>query len=310
MSTTHSHPHEAHHTPDLPQTPLPAGVDQPAQVSKLRGDRYWKPRSALDWIVFAICCALLLYFLFPVYVIVSTALKGPGAVGGGLGLPSSIDLSGFNLAWGQLKGNLWNSVQIAVPGTIISCLLGALNGFVLAKTPFRGAALLFTLMMVGMFIPFQAVIIPLFIFLKALGLQGTLTGIVLVHVIYGLPFTTLIFRNYYENIPDGIVEAASVDGCGLLRTFFRVMLPLSIPGFVVGGIFQFTNIWNDFLFGLIVTSQETWPVTVRLNNLLGDTSVDYGTLMSGALMVALPTVLVYVVLGRYFIGGLTAGAVK
>jgi glucose/mannose transport system permease protein len=219
-------------------------------------------------------------------------------------------MSGFNLAWGQLKGNLWNSVQIAVPGTIISCFLGALNGFVLAKTPFKGAGLLFILMMVGMFIPFQAVIIPLFVFLKALGLQGTLTGIICVHVIYGLPFATLIMRNYYETIPDGIVEAAAVDGCGLLRTFFRVMIPLSIPGFVVAGIFQFTNIWNDFLFGLIVTSQATWPVTVRLNNLLGDTSVDYGTLMAGALMVALPTLLVYIGLGRYFIGGLTAGSVK
>jgi glucose/mannose transport system permease protein len=219
-------------------------------------------------------------------------------------------MTGFNLAWGQLKGNLWNSIQIAVPATIISCFLGALNGFVLAKTPFRGASLLFILMMVGMFIPFQAVIIPLFVFLKALALQGTLVGIICVHIIYGLPFATLIMRNYYETIPDAIVEAATVDGCGLIRTFFRVMIPLSIPGFVVAGIFQFTNIWNDFLFGLIVTSQETWPVTVRLNNLLGDTSVDYGTLMAGALMVALPTLLVYIGLGRYFIGGLTAGSVK
>ncbi len=271
---------------------------------------HWRPRSIGQWIVLIVCALLLIYFAFPVYVIVSTALKGPGAVGGSLGLPSSIDMSGFNLAWGSLKGNLWNSVQIAVPGTVISCFLGALNGFVLSKTPFRGASLLFMLMMVGMFIPFQAVIIPLFIFLKALGLQGTLTGIVIVHVIYGLPFATLIMRNYYETIPDGIVEAAAVDGCGLLRTFFRVMIPLSIPGFVVAGIFQFTNIWNDFLFGLIVTSQQTWPVTVRLNNLLGDTSVDYGTLMAGALMVAAPTVLVYIGLGRYFIGGLTAGSVK
>ena len=175
------------------------------------------------------CAALLIYFAFPVYVIISTALKGPGAEAG-LGLPTEIDMSGFNLAWGTLKGNLWNSVQIAVPATIISCFLGALNGFVLAKTPFRGASLLFILMMVGMFIPFQAVIIPLFVFLKALALQGTLIGIIIVHIIYGLPFATLIMRNYYETIPDAIVEAASVDGCGLLRTFFQVMLPLSIPG--------------------------------------------------------------------------------
>jgi glucose/mannose transport system permease protein len=291
------------------ETGLPVAPTAPKKKAPARGP-HWHPRSVGQWIVLILCAVLLIYFAFPVYVIVSTALKGPGAAGGSLGLPSSIDMSGFNLAWGSLKGNLWNSVQIAVPGTVISCFLGALNGFVLSKTPFRGASLLFILMMVGMFIPFQAVIIPLFIFLKALGLQGTLTGIVIVHVIYGLPFATLIMRNYYETIPDGIVEAAAVDGCGLLRTFFRVMIPLSIPGFVVAGIFQFTNIWNDFLFGLIVTSQQTWPVTVRLNNLLGDTSVDYGTLMAGALLVAAPTVLVYIGLGRYFIGGLTAGSVK
>jgi glucose/mannose transport system permease protein len=285
----------------------PAG-HKPRRSRKPAG--YWRPRTAAQWVVLIACTLLLLYFAFPVYVIISTALKGPGAAGGSLGLPTSIDMSGFNLAWGQLKGNLWNSVQIAVPATVISCFLGALNGFVLAKTPFRGAHLLFILMMVGMFIPFQAVIIPLFVFLKALGLQGTLVGIIAVHVIYGLPFATLIMRNYYVTIPDGIIEAATVDGCGLISTFFRIMLPLSIPGFVVAGIFQFTNIWNDFLFGLIVTSQQTWPVTVRLNNLLGDTSVDYGTLMAGALMVAAPTVLVYIALGRYFIGGLTSGAVK
>jgi glucose/mannose transport system permease protein len=271
---------------------------------------HWRPRSVGQWLILIACTVLLLYFMFPVYVIISTALKGPGANGGSLGLPTSIDMSGFQLAWGQLKGNFWNSLQIAVPGTVISCVLGALNGFVLAKSPFRGAKLLFILMMVGMFVPFQAVIIPLFVVLKTLGLQGTLAGIIAVHVIYGLPFTTLIMRNYYVTIPDAIVEAATIDGCGLIRTFLRVMLPLSIPGFVVAGIFQFTNIWNDFLFGLIVTSQETWPVTVRLNNLLGDTSVDYGTLMSGALIVAAPTLLVYVGLGRYFIGGLTSGAVK
>jgi glucose/mannose transport system permease protein len=291
------------------ETGLPLSPVSPKKKTKPR-DAHWRPRSRGQWAILILCSLMLIYFAFPVYVMISTALKGPGAVGGSLGLPSSIDMSGFNLAWGQLKGNLWNSIQIAVPATVISCFLGALNGFVLAKTPFKGAGLLFILMMVGMFIPFQAVIIPLFVFLKALGMQGTLTGIIAVHVIYGLPFATLIMRNYYETIPDGIVEAASVDGCGLLRTFFRVMIPLSIPGFVVAGIFQFTNIWNDFLFGLIVTSQETWPVTVRLNNLLGDTSVDYGTLMAGALMVALPTLLVYIGLGRYFIGGLTAGSVK
>jgi glucose/mannose transport system permease protein len=278
----------------------------------LRGhQRTWKPRGAGQWLVLVACAVLLLWFLAPVYVIVATAVKGPAAGASSfLAPPDQLDLSGFRVAWQNLSGNLWNSIQIAVPGTIISCLIGALNGFVLSKTPFRGAQLLFTLMLVGMFIPFQSVIIPLFQFLRLLDLQGTLTGIVLVHVIYGIPITTLIFRNYYESIPGAIVEAAQIDGCGLFRTFLRLMLPLSWPGFVVAGIFQFTNIWNDFLFGLVVTAQQTWPVTVRLNNLIGTTTVDYGSLMAGAIMVAAPTVLVYVLLGRYFIGGLTSGSVK
>jgi glucose/mannose transport system permease protein len=274
-------------------------------------DKHWAPRTFGQWVVFAACALILIWFLMPVYVIVATALKGSGVSSGSfLTPPESIDLSGFTVAWNNLKGNLWNSLQIAVPATIISCLLGALNGFILAKTPFRGAQLLFTLMLVGLFIPFQAVIIPLFAFLRALELQGTLVGIILVHIIYGLPITTLIMRNYYESVPNAIVEAASIDGCGLFRTFARVMLPLSLPGLVVAAIFQSTNIWNDFLFGLVVTSQQTWPVTVKLNNLIGTTTVDYGSLMAGAIMVAAPTLLVYIVLGRYFVRGLTAGAVK
>jgi glucose/mannose transport system permease protein len=286
-------------------------VAPPRTPSRPSKYRTWKPQGVGQWLVALACVALLVWFLLPLYVIVSTALKGSAAGSDSfLTPPSSIDLSGFAIAWENLSGNLWNSLQITVPAVIISCLVGALNGFVLSKTPFRGAHLLFTLMLVGMFIPFQSVIIPLFQFLRVLDLQGTLTGVVLVHVIYGLPITTLIFRNYYESIPDAIVEAAQIDGCGLFRTFVRVMLPLSWPGFVVAGIFQFTNIWNDFLFGLVVTSQQTWPVTVRLNNLIGTTTVDYGSLMAGAILVAAPTLIVYITLGRYFISGLTSGSVK
>jgi glucose/mannose transport system permease protein len=286
-------------------------VAPPRTPSRRSKDRAWKPQGVGQWLVALACVALLLWFLLPLYVIVSTALKGSAAGSDSfLTPPSSIDLSGFAIAWENLSGNLWNSLQITIPAVVISCLIGALNGFVLSKTPFRAAHLLFTLMLVGMFIPFQSVIIPLFQFLRLLDLQGTLAGLVLVHVIYGLPITTLIFRNYYESIPDAIVEAAQIDGCGLFRTFVRVMLPLSWPGFVVAGIFQFTNIWNDFLFALVVTSQQTWPVTVRLNNLIGTTTVDYGSLMAGAILVAAPTLIVYITLGRYFISGLTSGSVK
>jgi glucose/mannose transport system permease protein len=269
------------------------------------------PRTVGEWFILAGCLAFLVWFVLPLYVVVATALKGSAAgTDSFLSPPESIDLAGFQTAWENLHGNLWNSLQIAIPGTVISCLIGALNGFILSKTPFRGSNLLFTLMLMGMFIPFQSIIIPLFQFLSALNLTGTLLGVTLVHIIYGIPITTLIFRNYYEAIPTAVVEAAEIDGCGLFKTFFRIALPLSWPGFVVAGIFQFTNIWNDFLFGLVVTSQQTWPVTVKLNNLIGTTTVDYGSLMAGSILVALPTLLVYVVLGKFFISGLTAGSVK
>ena len=292
-------------------TAPPVITAAPAPRTRSRTRRTWRPQGVGQWLVLVACALLMLWFLIPVYVIIATALKGSAAgTDSFLALPHTIDLSGFVTAWKNLGGNLWNSLVITVVGTVLSCLIGALNGFVLSKTPFRGAHLLFTLMLIGMFIPFQSVIIPLFQFLKVLNLQGTLTGVIIVHVIYGIPITTLIFRNYYESIPDAIVEAAVIDGCGLFRTFTLVVLPLSWPGFVVAGIFQFTNIWNDFLFGLVVTSQQTWPVTVRLNNLIGTTTVDYGSLMAGAILVAAPTVLVYITLGRYFISGLTAGSVK
>jgi glucose/mannose transport system permease protein len=276
-----------------------------------RSDHRWGPRNLGEWFVLAGCLAFLAWFAAPLYVVVSTALKGTAAgTTSFLAPPHAIDLTGFTVAWDNLHENLWNSLRIAIPGTVISCLVGAFNGFILSKTPFRGSNLLFTLMLLGMFIPFQSIIIPLFQFLSSLHLTGTLTGVTLVHIIYGIPITTLIFRNYYQAIPTAVIEAAEIVGCGLFRTFFRIALPLSWPGFVVAGIFQFTNIWNDFLFGLVVTSQQTWPVTVKLNNLIGTTTVDYGSLMAGAIMVATPTLLVYVFVGRFFISGLTAGSVK
>lgn len=298
-------------TPVLVPPEAPETVGRRARSRVRRNNRRWKPQSRGEWLVLTACVVFLAWFALPLYVVVATALKGQSAgTSSFLAPPTSFDLNGFRVAWDSLGGNMWNSLQIAIPGTIVSCLIGALNGFILSKTPFRGSHLLFTLMLLGMFIPFQSIIIPMFQFLRLLNLTGTLYGVTLVHIIYGIPITTLIFRNYYQSIPTAIVEAAEIDGCSLFQTFFRVMVPLSWPGFVVAGIFQFTNIWNDFLFGLVVTSQQTWPVTVKLNNLIGTTTVDYGSLMAGAILVATPTLLVYIVLGRYFISGLTAGSVK
>ncbi|MFF2318770.1 carbohydrate ABC transporter permease [Arthrobacter sp. NPDC058097] len=274
--------------------------------------RSWHlPKTVGGWIVLAICAVATLGMLVPVYVIIATALSGShGAPNFFLAFPDAPSLDAFKGAWTKLHGSLTNSLQITIPAAVISCLLGSLNGYLLSKFPFRGSNALFTVLLVGMFIPFQAVIIPVFQFLNMLHLQGSLIGLILVHIIYGIPITTLIFRNYYEGIPSAIIEAASIDGAGIWTTFTRVMLPLSVPGFVVAGIFQCTNIWNDFLFGFILASPAAWPATVTLNNLIGTTTVDYSELMAGAVLVAAPTVLLYLVLGKFFVSGLTAGAVK
>ncbi|MEN0021881.1 MAG: carbohydrate ABC transporter permease [Microbacterium sp.] len=269
------------------------------------------PRTVGEWVVFALCVAGLLTMLVPVYVIIATALAGStGAPSFFLAFPDQPSFEAFVGAWEKLHGSLLNSLQITIPAAVLSCLIGSFNGFILSKFPFRYSGALFTILLVGMFIPFQSVIIPLFQFLSAVQLQGTIVGLIVVHVIYGLPITTLIFRNYYEGIPSALVEAAAVDGAGIWRTYTRVFLPLSVPGFVVAGIFQVTNIWNDFLFAFILSSPSVWPATVTLNNMIGTTTVDYSELMAGAVLVAAPTVLLYLVLGRYFVRGLTAGSVK
>ncbi len=196
---------------------------------------------------------------------------------------------------------------MVVPATIVSSIIGALNGFVFAKLPFRGANVTFAAMLLGMFIPYQVILVPLVRFLQFIDLYGTLQGLILVRIIYGVPITTLIFRNYYRQIPDAILEASQVDGASNLQIFTRVMLPLSMPGFVVCAIFQFTNIWNDFLFGITVVPDPTkQPITVALNNLSGNFSVQWNTVMAGAVIAAVPTAIVYILLGRFFVRGLTA----
>jgi len=226
-------------------------------------------------------------------------------------LPKRLDFSGLRGAWQQLSPNLFNSIKIVIPATVISSAVGSINGFVFSKLPFRGHNLLFVFLLMGMFIPYQVVLIPMVRLLQSVQLYDTLTGLVLVHVAYGIPITTLIFRNFYSNVPDEIIEAARIDSATNLQTFYRVVLPLSAPGFVVCAIFQFTNIWNDFLFGItVVPEQSGQPITVALNNLSGNFSVDWNVVMSGAVLAALPTALVYIVLGRWFVRGLTAGSVK
>ena len=271
------------------------------------------PKGFWDYAVLAVLLGFMLFFLMPVYVMVVTGLKEARNVSLSTmwNLPQQLSGGGFVEAWHRLEPNLGNSLMLAIPATILSAVWGSINGYVLAKWRFRGANLLFGILVFGMFIPYQSILIPLIQFLQQVKLYGTIPGLIVVHVIYGIAITSLIFRNYYANIPDELMEAARIDGAGIVRTYLNVMLPLSMPGFVVVGIFQFTNIWNDFLFGVTILPNPTaQPVTVALNNLSGSFSVDWNVVMAGAVVAALPTALVYIFLGRFFVRGLLAGSVK
>lgn len=264
------------------------------------------------FLVYAALVAAAAFYLTPVYVLVLTSLKPTAEVSVARmwSLPHAWDLSSYAAAWAQLAPNLRNSLLIAVPATLLSALVGAINGYAFSKWRFRGDRLLFGLLLFGMFIPYQSVLIPLLRLLQSLGLYNTLSGLVLVHVIYGIPITTLMFRNWMINIPGELVEAGRIDGAGYWAIFRRLILPLSLPGFVVVGIWQFTQIWNEFLFAVTITNPPNQPVMVALQNLAGSQIVQWNVQMAGAVLAAAPTLLVYVLLSRWFVRGLLAGSLK
>lgn len=284
-----------------------------------------KPRTApFRWnriLIYAALVFAAMFYLLPVYVLLITGMKSFQEVSLARmwDLPSGLHFDSFLKAWlgSQAEGfrglseNFMNSVYLAVPATLLSALLGSLNGYVLAKWKFRGSNILFPLMLFGMFIPYQSILIPLVQVLQKMGLYGSIPGLIFVHVVYGIPITTLIFRNYYAEVPTELVEAAKIDGAGIMGIYRHILFPISMPGFVVVMIWQFTSIWNDFLFGVIVTSRPAvQPITVALNNMAGSYIVEWNVQMAGALLAALPTLLVYVLLGRYFMRGLLAGSLK
>lgn len=279
----------------------------PAAYSPRKKSRFGR------FIILALLIAATLFYLAPVYVMVINGLKDKSymTLSGMWNFPLYLNGGGFPLAWDVLSPNIWASLRMVIPATILSSLLGAVNGYLLSKWKFRGSDVIFTLILFGMFIPYQAILIPLIRALDWVGIYGSWKGLVMVHVIYGIPIASLIFRNYFTNVPTELVEAARIDGAGLIQTFFQIILPLSLPAFVVVGIFQFTNIWNDFLFGVtVVFNPADQPVTVALNNLNGTNSVDWTVVMAAAVLSALPTALVYIFLGRFFIRGLLAGSMK
>lgn len=255
----------------------------------------------------------IIFILIPVYVLVVTSFKGLGdaTADRAWALPTSWTLDNWAAAWNALSDSMGRSAMMVIPSTLISAVLGCLNGFVLARWRFPGADVVFTFLLFGMFLPYQAVMIPLVNLMLGLQLPNGIPSLVLLHVVFGIPITTLIFRNYFETVPHELMEASRVDGAGMLATFWHVALPIAIPGFVVVIIWQFTSAWNDFLFAVFFANPVNGPVTLALNNLAnGALLTNYGVSMAGALLASLPTVLVYVVLSKYFIAGLMSGSVK
>ncbi|RUX47354.1 carbohydrate ABC transporter permease [Mesorhizobium sp. M4A.F.Ca.ET.050.02.1.1] len=284
-----------------------------------RGGRYHLRR------VFIYCCLIFIaaVYLLPLVVVVFTSLKNIDEIRNGslLSLPKAPTLEAWQQAWSDaciglqcsgLKSFFLNSMILIVPAVGLSTAIGAINGFALTHWKFRGSNVIFALLLFGVFIPFQIILIPMARSLGAVGLANTMPGLILVHVVYGIPFTTLFFRNYFVSLPAELVKAAKVDGAGFYQTFFRVILPISIPCIVVAVIWQFTNIWNDFLFGTTFTSGDNVPVTVALNNIVNTTTgvKRYNVDMAAVVLTALPTIAIYVLAGKYFLRGLMAGSVK
>ena len=273
--------------------------------------------------VYALLGLCALYYLMPLYVMLSTSFKSLDEIRAGnlLDLPHAPTAAAWLKAWGSactgaacegLAPYFWNSMKMAVPAVLISTMIGSLNGYVLAHWRFRGSEVLFTALMVGCFIPFQVVILPMARLLGLAEMANTTTGLVFVHIVYGLAFTTMFFRNYYVTVPQELIKAARIDGAGFFLIYRKIIFPLSLPIFMVCFIWQFTQIWNDFLFGVVFGGADAQPVTVALNNLVNTSTgvKEYNVDMAAAIIAALPTLGLYLVAGKYFVRGLTAGAVK
>lgn len=288
------------------------------------------PELGSRFSLYLILLAAAAFYLLPVYVLFATGLKSyaEANLDQMWQLPSVPSLESFRDAYIQLGPHFRNSFVLTIPAAIIATLLGSVNGYVFSKWRFRGSEIIFPLVLFGMFIPYQSILIPLVQTLQrtnqmalAVGFPrellwlwpgyGSIAGLAFVHIIYGIPITTLIFRNYYASVPGELVDAAKIDGAGLLGIYRWVLLPLSMPAFAVALIWQFTSIWNEFLFAVIITQNPAVrPVTVALYNLAGSYIVEWNVQMAGALLVAFPTLLVYIFLGRFFIRGLLAGSLK
>lgn len=273
--------------------------------------------------IYVVLVIMAFWYLAPLYVMLTTSVKTLDEIRTGnlLSLPGSINLDAWKTAWatactgvdcGGINGYFFNSFKMMIPAVLISSLFGAFNGYILSMWRFKGSDTFFMLLLIGTFLPFQVVILPMAQVLAYLGLENSTGRLIMVHTVYGLQFTTLFFRNYFVTVPDELVKAARIDGAGFFRIFFSILLPIAIPTIGVCIIWQVTQIWNDFLFGVVFSSGESQPMTVALNNLVNtSTGVKrYNVDMAAAIIAAIPTLFVYMVGGKYFVRGLTAGAVK
>jgi glucose/mannose transport system permease protein len=266
-------------------------------------------RGAIYFIL--VCFAA--WYLMPIFLMFITGLKTYDQVNIATmwALPWPVSLDGFTQAWAKVAPNFINSVLITVPAAIISAFIGSINGYIFAKWKFRGSNVIFILFLVGMFLPYQGVLIPLVLTLQRMGLYGSLLGVIFTHCIFGIPISTLMFRGYFAGIPNELIDAAKIDGCGFFSIYRWILLPISFPAFAVVLIWQFTSIWNDYLIGLIIVSNPRLaPVNVAVKNLAGTYTTQWQVQMSGALIAALPTIIVYLALGKFFMRGLLAGSLK
>lgn len=301
-----------------------AGAD--AARGELSGPRGPKPRSVLsrrNIFLYGTLFIVAVYYLLPLYVMVVTSLKGMPEIrlGNIFSPPVEITFEPWVKAWSTactglncdgLSRGFWNSVRITVPSVILSIALASVNGYALANWRFKGSDIFFTILIVGAFIPYQVMLYPIVIILREMGLYGSLWGLVLVHSIFGMPILTLLFRNYFASLPEELFRAARVDGAGFWGVYLRIMVPMSMPIFVVALIIQITGIWNDFLFGVVYTRPDTYPMTVQLNNIVNSVQgvKEYNVNMAATLITGLVPLIIYFVSGKLFVRGIAAGAVK
>ena len=297
-----------------------------AEQEIMNGPRGPKPRknfSRRNIFLYGTLAFIAVYYAIPLYVMTVTSLKGMPEIrlGNIFSPPLEVTFAPWVKAWSQactgltcegLSRGFWNSVQITIPSVIASIIVASINGYALANWRFKGANVFFTILIFGAFIPYQVMLYPLVIMLREIGIYGSLGGLVIVHTIFGMPILTLLFRNYFTSLPEELFKAARVDGAGFWGIYFRIMVPMSLPIFTVAVILQVTGIWNDFLFGIVYTGPENYPMTVQLNNIVNSTQgvQEYNVNMAATIITGLVPLTIYFISGKLFVRGIAAGAVK